>query len=364
MFRNFLNALGLGSSKEYEEEFMNEENSLESSATSPFTAIASPTPTSSEINMDETVSEIFDEVIGIFNKSLPDFLRNSVDEEKEKNALYEALSSGLKSHIKSIENHVATQLDNAWRAEREKMQNDLNAISRTAKEVEAKRDELKQQQLSAERQKRAMTERIHELERQAGLREAEKEQLELENKSMINKIKVAQVYEKELEELRARLNADPAETSAMSKELFNKIENLERENKELSEKNVSLSEIEVKYNKLLEKMHEFESQFVKVEEIVTAKDDRIAQLERQLNELASASNEKEEMTTAGDLASEPEYRNQLDANLLNDDNDDIVNDTEWIVRAPQPQNKTNYKKQEKTRNKKNKPKDDGQMSLW
>ncbi len=60
----------------------------------------------------------------------------------------------------------------------------------------------KQAQLSAERQKRALSERVHDLESKVLKLEADCEQYDLEKKSLMNKLKVASVKEDDIEAMR------------------------------------------------------------------------------------------------------------------------------------------------------------------
>ncbi|MDE6081550.1 MAG: hypothetical protein K2F70_04720, partial [Muribaculaceae bacterium] len=65
--------------------------------------------------------------------------------------------------------------------------------------------ERKRQQLSAERQKRALTERIHDLENKINELHAEREQFELENKSLVNRLRVYSVQDEDVNVLREQV---------------------------------------------------------------------------------------------------------------------------------------------------------------
>lgn len=337
-----------------------------------------------EESPDEVTARIFEHVIAVFNESLPDFLQKSVDPERERKMLYEALSDDIKAHLKRLEGSVNDRINESWRSEREKMQAEVKTLTQNAKDIEAKRNELKTQQLSSERQKRAMNERIHDLERRLLASEAEKEQIELENKSMLNKVKVAQVYEKDMEEMRAmieQLQSDlkDARAGKMPKpevvdpnpDLLKKIEELEKtnaDNKTLLDK---LAVLEEENEKLLRQFEIIEKeQMPQFEAVVKSKDDKIEKLSRELTQANEAldATQKElaefkknpPKATSADL---PASEFTPDQPMVMPEDDDILTDTDWMVQPSTPKISKSQPKPEKGRSKKQNL-EDGQMSLW
>lgn len=278
-----------------------------------------------EVDSEKLATRIFDHVVEQFNAALPDFLKNSVDPEREKRQLYESLSDDLKKQLSSLEAAVTARVDAAWRTEREKLQTDLQAVRKSAKDIENKRNELKSQQLSAERQKRAMTERIHDLEKQMLELSARKEQIELENKSMLNKVKVAGVYEKELDELRKEMiamqNQSPDEAKQQNAQLQAKITEMEKANKQLKQSEAELKsktaelekklreqasadsettgeierlkKIEAEYTTLVAQMEQVEKQLSKIDDVNAGKDRKIAELKKDIGAKTDLLAEKE-----------------------------------------------------------------------
>lgn len=154
-------------------------------------------------NIDNLTTGIFDRVLEIFNQSLPDFLAKSVDPERQKQLLYDALDQSTKSHLQSLEISVKARCEQMWSQERARLQEEAEAQKRHAEDLEKTKQELNDKRLSADRQKRALSDRVRDLETQVLTLEAEKEQYEIESKCMVNKTKAAAVLENELEELRA-----------------------------------------------------------------------------------------------------------------------------------------------------------------
>ncbi|MDE5968968.1 MAG: hypothetical protein K2G64_07675 [Muribaculaceae bacterium] len=84
-------------------------------------------------------------------------------------------------------------------------------IRERSQQIEDSATEVKQQQLSSERRKRALDARVQELQSKIDSLEAEKEQYELENKSLVNKLRTASVQEQDIKDLteeNARLNSE------------------------------------------------------------------------------------------------------------------------------------------------------------
>ena len=233
-FRNIKRLFGFGS--EVDDEIYSDELPEEtSSAGQPNLPDTTPAYANAQGDIDPNLTrQIFARVVEIVNQSLPPFLAESVDPEKQKQYLFDSLDASVKEYIASLD-AVAMQKNTAiWQAEREKIKTDMDALRARAKDLEDKRSELKEKQLSADRQRRALSERVHDLEAQILKLESETEQLRLENTSLLNKIKVAAVYEQELDELRRQAASTPAaepdpETEARIKELKSRIESLEKE---------------------------------------------------------------------------------------------------------------------------------------
>lgn len=149
--------------------------------------------------------EIFDSVIKIFNESLPDFIKTSLDIEAQRQYIYNSLSNGMKDYIDKTVVDARKRGELKWKDEKNKLQAEISQLKIQNKNVDEQRSEWQKQQLSAERQKRAMSERLHDLEKQVATLEAEKEQYDLENKSLLNKLKVSSVIDGDMEIMRQQI---------------------------------------------------------------------------------------------------------------------------------------------------------------
>lgn len=385
MFDKLKKALGFGPADEDDnEDLLAHDPDFNKTGSSPFAYVDSEKNELSESDIEQTIGGIFEHVVQKFNEALPDFLKRSVDPEKEKKELYDSLSQDVKTHLINLEKSVNHKVEEAWRAERERMQNELKTLTQTAKDIEMKRNELKSQQLSSDRQKRAMTERIHELEKQVLAAEAEKEQLELENKSMINKVKVAQVHEQELEELRqlvldlqnqlsrgqSNLSAEENKESGEkvvvdpNPELEQRIKVLEDDNAALTDENNRLTEIESKYETLLKEKKELEKNVGEIEKMKASIKDAQKELHAKDAEIKKL---KEDVLSAQTALKENAYQPESTNDTIKmpddiEDDEDILSDADWIVQPVSHRvNKTSGANKSRT---KKQNQDDGQMSLW
>ncbi len=169
-------------------------------------------------------TRIFDKVIEVFNASLPDFLAKSVDTKAQREYLLAALDSDTRAYLDALVQSAEAACRHQWEERQASLSAELEAVRRKSADIEKQSAETKQKQLSADRQKRALADRVHDLESTLGRLEAEREQYELENRSLVNRLKVATVQQDdiesgrtEIENLRRELNhlrENPTEASA------------------------------------------------------------------------------------------------------------------------------------------------------
>lgn len=177
---------------------------------SPDTA-AAPTPRPKEGN-EEPIPDfvvdaarrdmIFSHVVEEFNKALPDFISKSVDPEAQRKFLLEKLDQGLKDYLDSLSQLAQLHSESMWKERQTELSSQLDSVKLRAEEIERQAAEVKQKQLSADRQKRALTDRTHDLEAQLARSESEREQFELENRSLVNRLKVAGIMQEDVDKLR------------------------------------------------------------------------------------------------------------------------------------------------------------------
>lgn len=159
----------------------------------------------SELKAEDAPESLFTEVLAIFNESLPPFIKDSIDREAQKKLIYDTLSESVRKYIEQLNASAKKNTAIQWAKDKNAMTEQIKEISAKLERAKESEQEAKKNQLSADRQKRAMTERLHDLETQVANLQAEHEQYELENKSLINKLRAASIHEEDNVSLREQV---------------------------------------------------------------------------------------------------------------------------------------------------------------
>lgn len=256
------------------------------------------------VEFDPSVREsIFVKVVEVFNSALPDFLQRSVDPDAQRKLLVEALDSDTRAYVDSLLGAAEASCRRRWEERQAALTTELETARQKSAEIERKISETRQQQLSADRQKRALSDRVHDLEANLARLEAEREQFELENRSLVNRLKVAGVQtddleaqRNEIETLRARiaeLEKNPAEAAAPE------LENLRAQVAEMTEGIAALKEQQRVADELLSDQRErtgaaeaaLEETRAQLADTTARLDEANSQLEDERKQLAEATSE-------------------------------------------------------------------------
>ncbi|MCM1292667.1 MAG: hypothetical protein NC111_05675 [Bacteroides sp.] len=221
----------------------------------------------------EIPDEVFDAVIKLFNEHQPEFVRDCLSLPQQRAWILQRVDESLRQALKEEAENARRIGDMRCNAERRKMSDEIERFKSEYHQLKQQQEEFKSSQLSATRQKRALGERIHDLENQVSRLEADNEQLQLEIRSMSNRLRVAG----------ARSNAMGEDQSA--------IDAITAENDKLTQQVAQLqSELETaRQNTLaddqIESLKEMEKSITQFEQIKKKKDRKIRQLSEQIMEL-------------------------------------------------------------------------------
>lgn len=174
---------------------------------------------------DELPSKIFDAVLELFNQTQPQFVRDCLNKDAQRQYLIDNISKSLKESLDKVTAEAHQRGQQQWQRERQSMNDDIEHLRSEYHQLKQQREEFQSQRLSAERQKRALNDRIRDLEGQVNTLEADREQLRLENRSMLNKLRVAAVNS----------GPDSPEGAAEFKRLNDEIESQKAEIKDFKE---------------------------------------------------------------------------------------------------------------------------------
>ncbi|MDE6276866.1 MAG: hypothetical protein K2M06_02040 [Muribaculaceae bacterium] len=178
-------------------------------------ANAEPEPAPEAPVLDpRAVRGIFTSVVSVFNESLPQFVSASIDTKAQEEFLYKTLDQSLKDYLTRLVQDARVYAEGAVRHENHETLAELARLRQEKESLEHQRSSIKEQQLSADRRRRAMADRVQDLEQQLAALEADREQFELENKSLLNKIKLSEIQPAVVEELSAEVERLRAQLAA------------------------------------------------------------------------------------------------------------------------------------------------------
>ena len=176
-------------------------------------------------------ARIFEGAVAVFNEALPDFLRRSVDPELQRRRLAESLDKGVDEYLDSLVHSAEIYAETRLRSAADSSRRESERLRGEMENLEQQRSALREQQLSADRRRRALADRVTDLEAQLAKSDAEREQFELENRSLLNKLKVADIQpsvveemSKEIESLRKQLREGTTPDAVPASELQVKLD--------------------------------------------------------------------------------------------------------------------------------------------
>ncbi len=258
-------AFGIGADATDFEEFSDAE--VETSAPeAPQPAVPAPVAKPAD---DSLPADILTAVVELFNTQQPEFVRNCLNTDAQKQYLLNAIDAGVRSRIEAAITRAHEIGRQQFEQERRNLDAEIATLRRQKQELEQRREESKSEKLSAERQKRALNERVHDLESQVQTLEADKEQYMLENRSMLNKLRVAQVT-----------GALPGGELPDMEEIDNQRKELEAARKEIEELKVTIEHANVKSRKKGEQLKQLQQEAEQLRQ-------KVAELEQQAEAAAN-----------------------------------------------------------------------------
>lgn len=287
---------------------------------------------------DDLPGELFDALIAQFNSAQPDFVRQCLSTEAQRTYLYNALSENLRQRLqKACAGGATTSASD----ETDRLQRRINTLESEVKSVDTLRQDNRKLQLSIERQKRALLDRINDLEAQVAKFHTEKEKFFTEKRTPTDTaiIDSAKARVKELEQCIAERDKAIEELSAVAKERETAISRL---NDELSTQESARQQLEVKIkmsdeminglrnqaasarNEYEDTCHKQQLALEQIQEQVSAFEQIKARMEAKINELKEALKQEKSRDLEPQIAKLNEenasLRHTIEANLYNQAN--------------------------------------------
>lgn len=241
------------------------------------TPIADPIKPIQPVNA-ELPGEVFDAIIELFNATQPEFVSQCLSVEKQRAYILERIDNSLREKLVLEAENARRHGEQQWETERQKLNADLEKLRSEYHFMKQQREEFQSAQLSAARQKRAMTDRIHDLEHQVSTLQSDREQLQLENRSMINKLRVIAV----------RNTSNDADTEA--------------QNQRLAQENVDLTDKVLHYEKSAKKLSEeceqLRNENATLKKDNSAKSEELTRLQSELDKFGIDTDVREALSNA------------------------------------------------------------------
>ncbi len=221
----------------------------------------------------ELPGEIFDAVIDLFNRTQPEFVAKCLDIDTQRAYMMDNISTAVRTRMIEIAENARLRGEQQWKTTRARMDEELRQLMADYNSMKQQREEFQNEQLSSKRQRRALGERIRDLEAKVSEQNAEIEQYQLENHSMASRLRAMTV--------RAGIQSDdPAQ--------------------KLSEENVALQDKITNFEKQLEEAHSQISQLTKQLEEATDPDYLSAQQQAAIDEIEERMKQFEEIKAKKD----------------------------------------------------------------
>ncbi|MCM1163821.1 MAG: hypothetical protein NC339_06205 [Muribaculaceae bacterium] len=109
-------------------------------------------------------ADLFDAVLEVFNSAQPDFIRRCISTEAQREYLLNSLSERLRSRLSRVVGAEAITADEELKAECKRLTDRVAQLEKESKVTEALKRENSRLRLSIENQKRALQDRITDLE--------------------------------------------------------------------------------------------------------------------------------------------------------------------------------------------------------
>ena len=167
-FKTLKRAFGFGSDDEYEEYEVDDvavDNNYNSSDEPETLSPQPPAKVVVDVENIDFPLTAFDGLLEVFNNAQPDFIKNCIDIEAQRKYLYDSLDGSFKEYIEGIKSRLRQEGDSRIAQDRETLQAEIGKLQSRCAAVEGKEEQWTQQRLSADRQKRALADKVQELER-------------------------------------------------------------------------------------------------------------------------------------------------------------------------------------------------------
>lgn len=185
--------------------------------------------------------DLFDELIALFNQAQPDFISKCISTEAQREYLYKALSEKLRRRLVESLSTSPAQTSVIEDEELSKLRKQLTALEEKAKTAESLKQENKKLQQNIGHQKRALLDRINDLEAQVAKSQAEREKI-FTGKYNLADPAVVEANNARIKELEASLKEKDSQIENLKNDITKLGDTSENLSKTLAERDKQLAE--------------------------------------------------------------------------------------------------------------------------
>lgn len=233
-------------------------------------------------------ADLFDAVIAVFNEAQPDFVKKCLDTEAQRKYLIDSIDSRLREQV---ENAAQTSA-NRWKEEKLRLESRISELEGDDNTIAVLRKENRRLQLSVDRQKRALLDRINDLESQVARQAEEKERFYSHRKPSPS--------DEELSQAKARIEELEATIASNEEALRNQAA--------AGKTDAETPDAEIEAGTISEQ----EQRIAEQEKQIAERDSRIAQLTSECDKL------REEAARQSTLREQLEVKTSMSDNMIND----------------------------------------------
>lgn len=233
-------------------------------------------------------ADLFDAVIAVFNEAQPDFVKKCLDTEAQRKYLIDSIDSRLREQV---ENAAQTSA-NRWKEEKLRLESRISELEGDDNTIAVLRKENRRLQLSVDRQKRALLDRINDLESQVARQAEEKERFYSHRKPSPS--------DEELSQAKARIEELEATIASNEEALRNQAA--------AGKTDAETPDAEIEAGTISEQ----EQRIAEQEKQIAERDSRIAQLTAECDKL------REEAARQSTLREQLEVKTSMSDNMIND----------------------------------------------
>ncbi len=175
-----------------------------------------------------TPNPLLDKITQLINSSIPEFLRQCIDEETEKKLIYNHLKEPFTDYIHLIAEQVKTDIQSEARDEINKLSARADSLSARLHDAEQSKEDIQRQQLSSERQRRTLADKVQEMENRINKLEKEKDSIQRAKEELHKRLSRTETVTKNDSEQSVALQKELTDYKQQLQEARSKIQILEK----------------------------------------------------------------------------------------------------------------------------------------